>query len=302
MRLHMYVKEDLQSAKAVASRMIPEYSRILSEFSGDRNPSIEVREEDELSYYRDYSEYSTKGDTIRTVMPGTALIHGLAALSRTPSRSEEDAFLENVGKALSSIKGVRASTQAISYENGKAYLQTNLILPKIKGASDPDAIPADISLPEFSRKYVGAEGKNKTTRTPADISGVCTLEDGTECVAYFSHGNGFGKKRLVTSLKNFISHFTAPATGSDPGGRAPDTSNYDGKYRGNRTPVPAYVVGSFVNSDGEGCLVLFSEGSPQPYSWVLQSDFDRRYTPMTESAARKESVNRIRLVRKTSRA
>ena len=276
---------------AIVSRMTSELTPILREFSGSDNPEVSVKIADDRWYFGDYSEYSTKGEIVRTALPGTPVIMASVPLEGPFAKYSHKisptkviySYLEKVGQALSQIKGVRASGEAVVYQNGKPWLSVDLILPKIK-AADPDAIPKDITLSEFARKYVGAKGKNKTTQTPIDISGCCTLEDGTECVAYFSHGSAASKKKLVTPLKNFARNFVAPPEGKMPSGAPMDISDFDGiKYTTKSTPHPAYVVGSFINTAGDDCLVLDSPDSIQRYSWATLDDFNKRYTRVSES-------------------
>jgi len=143
------------------------------------------------------------------------------------------------------------------------------------------AIPADISLEDFKRSYVGANAYNKRSRTPTVIVGCDVMKDGTKFVAYKSLGTALAKTSLVTTLEKFVRIFVADATGSAPAGAAPDISSYgDTAYKTKATPLPAYVVGSFVKDTGEDCLVLDSPGSPQEFSWTTVQMFNRRYTPV----------------------
>lgn len=151
-------------------------------------------------------------------------------------------------------------------------------------------IPADISLEDFKRSYVGANAFNKRSRTPTVIVGCGVMKDGTEFVAYKSLGTAMAKTSLVTTLAKFVRIFVADPTGSAPAGTAPDISSYgDTAYKTKATPHPAYVVGSFVKDTGEDCLVLDSPNSPQEFSWTTVQMFNRRYTPI-ESAGSQEAL------------
>lgn len=152
------------------------------------------------------------------------------------------------------------------------------------------AIPADISLDDFKRSYVGATAFNKRSKTPTEIVGCGVMKDGTEFVAYKSLGSAMAKTSLVTPLVKFVRMFVAEATGSAPEGTAPDISSYgDTAYSTKATPHPAYVVGSFVKNTGEDCLVLDSPASVQEFSWTTVQMFNRRYTPK-ESAGSQEAL------------
>jgi hypothetical protein len=163
---------------------------------------------------------------------------------------------------------------------------------KMRTANEADdsntfsAIPADISLDEFKRSYVGADASNKRTKTPTIIVGCGVMKDGTEFVAYKSLGSAMAKTSLVTTLAKFVRGFVADPTGSAPAGTAPDISSYgDTAYKTKATPHRAYVVGSFVKNTGEDCLVLDSPNSPQEFSWTTVQMFNRRYTPVEDAGS-----------------
>lgn len=201
----------------------------------------------------------------------------------------DQGFEEKWKDELANLLGVK---NVDIFSDGK-FLGGDIIM----GGIDPSefehtlpAIPADISLEDFKRSYVGANAFNKRSRTPTVIVGCGVMKDGTEFVAYKSLGTALAKTSLVTSLAKFVRIFVADPTGSAPAGTAPDISSYgDTAYKTKATPHPAYVVGSFVKNTGEDCLVLDSPDSPQEFSWTTVQMFNRRYTPI-EGAGSQEAL------------
>lgn len=194
-------------------------------------------------------------------------------------------------KWTSDLVKLLGAESAEVYNDGD-YLGGRVLL----GVLDPSefehamtSIPADISLEDFKRSYVGANAFNKRSKTPTVIVGCGVMNDGTEFVAYKSLGSAWAKTSLVTTLEKFVRIFVAEPTGSAPTGTAPDISRYgDTAYKTKATPHPAYVVGSFIKDTGEDCLVLDSPSSPQEFSWTTVQMFNRRYTPI-EGAGSQEA-------------
>lgn len=185
----------------------------------------------------------------------------------------EAVAIKRVSNATHDIAAINAAAEEIGQRNAGDYS---------RGSID---IPDNISLVEFSRKYVGAGAINKRVGTPCHITGCGVLDNGTEFVAYKSEGTGWGKKCRVTPLTTFVKIFGAipAAKRSRNSIIGPDISEYLGKEyydkRAARNPR-VRVVGSFISDEGRDSVVVEYLSGSDKYGWVSTGCFELNYKEM----------------------
>ncbi len=298
------IENDFAEIKARSKRTIAQLEALAKKYGG-ANAGGEVV----LAFESDNILKYKQGDVYFTTDSDLALDDKYVV----KPKDKEVELEKQMEQEMAAIPGVLANGASVYVSNygGPTTFRLHAIIGHIdfnKYVRNDFDIPKDISLEEFSRRYIGAEGVNKRAETECRIVGCGTLDDGTECrivgcgtlddgteyVAYQSHGSAAAKKKLITPLRNFVRNFVALPEGKMPNGTPMDISELSGAtYTTKATPHPAHVIGSFIDYSEADCLVLDSPDSIQRYSWTTLTDFNKRYTRVSESRCTRMRIKKV---------